>query len=80
MELNTGAGISLVDMKTWQEKLGSPPLNKRKLVLRTYSGQKFRVLEETNVQVKTGSQLKQLPLVVVEEKRRLPYLEEIGLL
>ena len=53
MELDTGARISLVGKKTWQEKLGSPPLNKRKLVLRTYSGQKLRVLGESNVQVKT---------------------------
>ena len=68
MELDTGASISLVSKRTWQDKLGAPPLNQRKLVLRTYSGQKLHVLGEATVQVKTHSQLKQLPLVVVEEE------------
>ena len=70
MELDTGASISLVNKRTWQDKLGAPPLNQRKLVLRTYSGQKLHVLGEATVQVKTHSQLKQLPLVVVHGGRR----------
>ena len=68
MELDTGISISLVSKRTWQDKLGAPPLNQRKLVLRTYSGQTLHVLGEATVQVKTHSQLKQLPLVVVEEE------------
>ena len=30
MELDTGASVSLVSKKTWREKLGSPPLTKKK--------------------------------------------------
>lgn len=59
MELDTGASISLVSKATWQDKLGAPPLNQRKLVLRTYSRQKLHVLGEATVQVKTHSQFKQ---------------------
>ena len=63
MVLDTGASISLVSKRMWQDKLGAPPLNQRKLVLRTYSGQRLHVFGEATVQVKTHSQLKQLPLV-----------------
>ena len=71
MELYTGASISPVSKMTWLAKLGAPPLNKRKLVLQNYSGQRLHVLGEATVQVKTHSQLKQLPLVVVEEEGTL---------
>eukprot|EP00731_Ephydatia_muelleri_P000773 Em0001g773a len=69
MELDTGASVSLVSTKTWREKLGSPPLTKRKIVLRAYSGHRSRlhVIGETTVDVNAGSQRhKSLPLVVVE--------------
>eukprot|EP00731_Ephydatia_muelleri_P004930 Em0002g1106a len=67
MELDTGASVSLVSKKTWREKLGSPPLTKRKIVLRAYSGHRLHVIGETTVDVNAGSQRhKSLPLVVVE--------------
>ena len=47
MELDTGASVSLVSKKTWREKLGSPPLSKRKIVLRAYSGHRLHVIGET---------------------------------
>ena len=51
----------------WREKLGSPPLTKRKIVLRAYSGHRLHVIGETTVDVNAGSQRhKSLPLVVVE--------------
>eukprot|EP00731_Ephydatia_muelleri_P019227 Em0012g52a len=67
MELDTGASVSLVSKKTWREKLGSPPLTKRKIVLRASSGHRLHVIGETTVDVNAGSQRhKSLPLVVVE--------------
>ena len=67
MELDTGASVSLVSKKTWREKLGSPPLTKRKIVLRAYSGHRLHVIGETTVDVNAGSQRhKSPPLVVVE--------------
>lgn len=66
MELDLGASVSFVSKKTWQEKLGSPPLTKRKIVLRAYLGHKLHIIGETTVDVKADSQHKNLPLVVVE--------------
>ena len=67
MELDMGASVSLVSKKTWREKLGSPPLTKRKIVLRAYLGHRLHVIGETTVDVNAGSQWhKCLPLVVVE--------------
>ena len=40
--------------------------DKRKIVLRSYSGHKLHVIGETTVDVKADSQHKNLPLVVVE--------------
>ena len=69
MELDTGASVSLVSKKTWREKLGSPPLTKRKIVLRAYSGHRLHVIGETTVDVNAGSQRhKSLPLVVVQRE------------
>ena len=65
MELDTGDSVSLVSKKTWREKLGSPPLTNRKIVLRAYSGHRLHVIGETTVDVYTGSQRhKSLPLVL----------------
>ena len=65
MELDTGAAVSLVSMRTWEEKWNKP-LQKSSIVLTTYSGEKLKVLGQTETSVFYNGKEAVLPLVVVK--------------
>ncbi len=66
MELDTGAGVSLVSEKTWAEELGKPELSSIDLPLEGYPNRPLRVLGQSQVNVKVHGKEAVLPLVVVE--------------
>ena len=68
MELDTGASVSIISEKTWQEDFGAPQLTKCAIKLRTYTGQNMKVRGQKLVRVKYGNQECQLPLLVVAGK------------
>ena len=68
MELDTGASVSIISEKTWQEVFGAPQLTKCAIKLRTYTGQNMKVRGQKLVRVKYGNQECQLPLLVVAGK------------
>lgn len=65
MELDTGASVSIVSKKTWQEVLGSPLLTPSMLRLKTYTGEELEILGERLVKVQYGEQVARVPLIVV---------------
>ena len=66
MELDTGAGVSLVSEKMWAEELGKPELGSIDLPLEGHPNQPLRVLGQSQVNVKVQGKEAVLPLVVVE--------------
>lgn len=64
MELDTGSCRSVISEKMYQEKFTHLPLKDANAVLTTYTGQSVPVLGEILVNVKSGTDKKQLPLVV----------------
>ena len=66
MELDTGAGVSLVSEKTWVEELGKPELSSIDLPLEGYPNRPLRVLGQCHVDVKVHGKEAMLPLIVVE--------------
>ena len=66
MELDTGAGVSLVSEKTWAEELGKPKLSSIDLPLEGYPNRPLRVLGQCQVHVKVQGEKAVLPLIVVE--------------
>eukprot|EP00731_Ephydatia_muelleri_P035630 Em0143g4a len=61
MEVDTGALVSLISERTWQD-LCTPKLNPAKVILRSYSGESVKVL---GVTVQYQDQKKKLNLLVV---------------
>jgi hypothetical protein len=66
MEVDTGAGLSLVSEETYSSFFQSCPLKQTSIQLHTYGGQPIRVLGEIDVTVDYQSQTANLPLLVVE--------------
>ena len=66
MELDTGAGITIVSEKTWADKLNKPELQNCELALQSYPNRSLTVLDSCMVEVSIHGQTRQLPLVVVE--------------
>ena len=66
MELDTGAGVSLVSEKTWSEELGKLELSSIDLPLEGYPNRPLQVLGQCEVEVKVHGKEAVLPLVVVE--------------
>ena len=66
MELDTGAGVSLVSEKTWAEELGKPELNSIDLPLEGYPNRPLRVLGQCHIDVKVHGKEAMVPLVVVK--------------
>ena len=66
MELNTGASVSIISQKTWQDSLQSPKLQPTRMRLRTYSGEALHLLGQCEVLVQYEDENVQLPLIVVE--------------
>ena len=68
MEIDTGASVSLISEQTFQTlwtKKHAPGLRRPEVQLRTYSGERLRVLGELDVKVRYGNQVAVLPLIVV---------------
>ena len=65
MELDTGALVSIISEAVWKTVLKSAALTPSEIILRTYTGQRLRVLSQRVVQVEYGKQKQQLPLIVV---------------
>lgn len=68
LELNTGAAVTVIPEEIWQKDLGSIPLQKSNVTLRSYSGHSIPVYGETAVHVKYGSQELDLPIIVTKGK------------
>ena len=66
MELDTGAGVTIVSEKTWADKLNKPELQDCELALQSYPNRSLTVLGSCMVEVSIHGQTRQLPLVVVE--------------
>ena len=66
-EVDTGCGLTILNMETFKEKVkNSPPLKKTRLKLRTYTKQKIRVMGKTYMKVNYKQQEKILPIIVVK--------------
>ena len=65
MEIDTGAGLSLISQETYSTKFGYCQLQPTDIQLRTYGGQPIPVLGLLNVTVQYESQSAILPLLVV---------------
>lgn len=68
LELDTGAAVTVIPEEIWQKDLGSVPLQKSNVTLKSYSGHLIPVSRETAVYVKYGSQELDLPTIVTERK------------
>ena len=66
MELDTGAGVSLVSEETYQRYWPGRALQHSTVRLRTYTGESLEVLGEMEVKVVHENQMMTLPLVVVK--------------
>ena len=66
MEVDTGAGVSIIPLLTWKAHFPDLPLQKPDVQLRTYTNEKLSVLGERNVTVTCGDQVKQLRVTVVD--------------
>jgi len=69
MELDTGAGVTIVSETTWAEQLNKPDLQDYPIALHSYPNRSLNVMGSCSVEVSINGQTKQLPLVVVEGDR-----------
>ena len=65
MELDTGASVSLVSEKTLCDKFANTMLAPSDIRLKTYTGEKLKVLGEMSAQVRYRGQECLLPLLIV---------------
>ena len=77
LELDTGATVTVIPKEIWQKELGSVPLQKSNVTLRSYSGHLISVSGETAVHDKYGSQELDLSIIVTTpqyfKSRPVPY-------
>ena len=66
MELDTGAGVSIISEQTWSDKLKSPHLQSCSLKLQSYPSKPLDVLGSCTVKVTVHGKTASLPLVVVK--------------
>ena len=66
MDINTGAGVTIVSETTWAEKLNKPDLQDCSIALHSYPNRSLNVMGSCSVEVPINGQTKHLPLVVVE--------------
>ena len=65
MELETGAAVSLLPYRLYQEKLSHLPLGKTQVRLKTYTGEHVLPWGLIKVEVRKGVESTKLPLLVV---------------
>ena len=68
MEVDTGAAVSLISQRTYQEYLSQIPLEKSDILLKTYTGEQVPVLGKIKVKVSYLQQPQELWLEVVTGK------------
>lgn len=68
LELDTGAAVTVIPEEIWQKDLGSVPLQKSNVTLKSYSCHLVPVSGETAVHVKYRSQELDLPIIVTKGK------------
>jgi len=66
LELDTGAGVTIVSETTWPEKLNKPDLQDCSMALHSYPNRSLNVMGSCSVEVSINRQIKYLPLVVVK--------------
>ena len=65
MEIDTGAAVSIISDKQMKTLLPDAILQKSRVELKTYTGERITVMGELNVEVQYGQQSKALPLLIV---------------
>ena len=65
MELDTGAAVTIISEKHYQEHFASTHLQKSELLLKTYSGERLSVIGTMDAKVQYEQQTQELPLTVV---------------
>ena len=65
MELDTGAAVTIVSDKHYQEHFTDTPLKKSELLLKTYSGERLSVVGTMDAKIQYEQQMLELPLTVV---------------
>ena len=68
MEVDTGAAVSLISQRTYQEYLSQIPLEKSDILLKSYTGEQVPVLGKMKVRVSYLQQSQELWLEVVTGK------------
>ena len=63
--MDTGAAVSLVSRRTWEEKWNKP-LESTSIILTTYTEARLKVLGKATVSIKYNGQGTELPLIVVD--------------
>ena len=84
MELDTGAGVTIISEQTWSAKLKRPKLQTSSLKLHSYPSKPLDVLGSCSVKVTVHGKTATLPLVVVKRDDGISllgrnWLEEIRL-
>ena len=70
MELDTGASVTLISTRVWEQSLNKIPLEATGMILKTYTGERLKIRGQVMVNVTyQGQAAKQLPLLVVEGSR-----------
>ena len=62
MELDTGAGVTIVNETTWAEKLNKSDLQECSITLHSYPNRSLNVMGSCSVEISINGQTKQLPL------------------
>ena len=67
MELDTGASVTLISTRVWEQSLNNIPLETTSMVLKTYTGEMLKIRGQVMVKVTyQGQEVDHLPLLVVE--------------
>ena len=65
MEIDTGAAVSLISERQQKVMFPNATLDKSRVELKTYTGERITVAGELKVQVRYGQQKRHLPLIIV---------------
>ncbi|CAC5379592.1 unnamed protein product [Mytilus coruscus] len=77
MEVDTGSALSIIPKKEFDQMFPNRKLDSTDVILKTFSGEKFKPLGVTAVNVNYNDQSEVLSLYVVQKEEK-SYLEETG--
>ena len=66
MEVDTGAGVSIIPFSTWRSHFPDIALQSSAIQLKTYTNEKLSVLGQHDVTVRYGDQVQKLIITVVD--------------